>query len=307
MPELPEVQTTVSGLNKYVKNKRIKNVWSDFHIKTSHGYKNNVKNKKYFDDLRKRILGAEITEAERIGKNVIINLSNNESLVVHMKMTGHFLYGKYKKEGGAIWKAQTKEELQDPFNQFIHFVIEFSDGYHLAFSDMRKFASICISPTQELKNCASIKDLGVDALVINPKEFITQIRKVAQKRKNLPIKTLLMDQSFVSGIGNIYSDEALFVAGIHPLSSPNKISDKKLNTLLTETKKILKKSIKLGGDSMSDYRNILGERGGFQNCHKAYRKTGERCQKVGCRGIIQRKVIKTRSAHFCNKHQYLYQ
>ncbi len=309
MPELPEVHTTVEGIKKFTKGKIIKDVWSDFHLKTTHGHKSNVKNKKYFEDLKSRILGTKIINAQRIGKNVVINLSNKDSLVIHMKMTGHFLYGKYKEVGslnGKSWKAIGNEKLNDPFNQFIHFIIEFEDNTHLAFSDMRKFASVCIVNTTNLGEHSGIKNLGKDALLIKPVEFIEAVRNKNKNSKYLPIKSLLMDQSIIAGIGNIYSDETLFAAGVHPLSDCSKIKDVELKSILSEAKKILKKSIELGGDSMSDYRNILGEKGGFQNCHKAYKQNGKQCQKRGCTGIIERKVIKGRSAHFCPIHQKLY-
>ena len=112
-----------------------------------------------------------------------------------------------------------------------------------------------------------------------------------------------MDQSVIAGIGNIYSDEILWVSAVHPLSRAGEIPDKILGVMFANTKKILKKSIRHGGDSMSDYRNAFGEKGGFQNFHKAYRKTGQKCLKSKCRGIIKRLMVKGRSAHFCPAHQ----
>jgi formamidopyrimidine-DNA glycosylase len=112
-----------------------------------------------------------------------------------------------------------------------------------------------------------------------------------------------MDQTVVAGIGNIYSDEILWTAGIHPERHVDTLSDSDVKNILAAARKILATSIEVGGDSMSDYRNIHGERGGFQNSHKAFRQTGKPCQKKGCKGIIQRKVIGGRSAHFCSVHQ----
>ena len=112
-----------------------------------------------------------------------------------------------------------------------------------------------------------------------------------------------MDQSVVAGIGNIYSDEILWQAGVHPERAVKKISQTEMKKIWQAMKNILHKSISLGGDSMSDYRNIFGERGSFQKVHNVYRKTGEKCRKKGCGGIIMRKVVGGRSAHFCSVHQ----
>jgi formamidopyrimidine-DNA glycosylase len=117
------------------------------------------------------------------------------------------------------------------------------------------------------------------------------------------IKTVLMDPSVVVGIGNIYSDEALWLAGIHPEKSAGKLKDYEIKKLLKSIKEVLKSGIDFGGDSMSDYRQPDGKRGNFQNKHRAYRKTGEKCSKRGCDGKIVRKIVNGRSAHFCNTHQ----
>lgn len=305
MPELPEVQTTVSGLSKTIVGKTIKDVWSDFHVNTAHTGRKNIKNKKYFDDFRKRTIGAKIIEVERRGKHIIINLSNNNSIIVHMKMTGHLMIGKYQFQKNT-WVSVREGHLTDPFNKFLHLVITLSGGKHLVLSDMRKFASICIENTLEVKNYPGILELGPDPLKITAKEFIQRIKS----KKNWPIKAALIDQSIVAGIGNIYSDEMLWASGVHPLSHSSRIPDQTLKAMFLKGKIILKKSIKLGGDSMSDYRNAFGEKGKFQNCHKAYGKKGERCTKKSCQNkkgaIIKGMVVKGRSAHFCPIHQIRY-
>lgn len=115
-----------------------------------------------------------------------------------------------------------------------------------------------------------------------------------------------MDQSIIAGIGNIYSDEMLWLSDIHPESKPINIPLKQLKNLFKEMRSILNKGIDFGGDSMSDYRDINGERGSFQNHHNVYQKKNESCGKKNCNGVIIRKVINGRSAHFCNKHQKIY-
>jgi len=112
-----------------------------------------------------------------------------------------------------------------------------------------------------------------------------------------------MNQEIISGIGNIYSDEILWLSNIHPERKIVKIKKSELKNIFWAMKKLLKKGIVFGGDSMSDYRNIYGLPGNFQLHHNAYRHTGENCNKEGCRGVIIRKVINNRSAHFCSQHQ----
>jgi formamidopyrimidine-DNA glycosylase len=164
---------------------------------------------------------------------------------------------------------------------------------------MRKFASVEIKPTDLIETHLS---LGPDSLMITKKEFAKKV----SGRKNCPIKSALMDQKIIAGLGNIYSDEILWEVGVHPLSLANKIPPAKFEEMYKVMIKILNFSIKHGGDSKSDYRNVFGEKGGFQNFHKSYGKKGEKCPKRGCGGIIERKIVRGRSAHFCPKHQIIY-
>ena len=131
---------------------------------------------------------------------------------------------------------------------------------------------------------------------------------VPHTKKNIrcKIKTVLMDQSVIAGIGNIYSDEILWFVGVHPESRVGAIPKKILQEISRVSKKILAHSITIGGDSKSDYRNIHGQRGGFQNFHRAYRQTGNPCAKKNCRGTIKRLMVGARSAHFCDRHQKKY-
>jgi formamidopyrimidine-DNA glycosylase len=145
-----------------------------------------------------------------------------------------------------------------------------------------------------------IADLGPEPL---QNLSLADFQKQLDKKPNGKIKTVLMDQSIIAGIGNIYSDEILWRAGVHPERLVKKISSSEMKKIWQAMSEVLLESISQGGDSMSDYRNIFGERGNFQNSHKVYRRTGEKCLKKGCGGIIMRKVIGGRSAHFCSVHQ----
>ncbi len=312
MPELPEVQTTVSGLNSTIKNLKITTVWSDYFLNTANKRTDNIKNKKFFEKFKKEIVGQKIKNAERQGKNILIHLSGDRTILIHMKMTGHLLYGKYLKlsprrdlrdkglTSGKVWQAIDKGYLLDPFNQFIHLVFSLSNGKHLAFSDVRKFAKVTFFETKNRGKVLDIVNLGPDPL---QNLSLSDFQKQLNKKPNGKIKTVLMDQSVISGIGNIYSDEILWLSGVHPERTVKNISGSEMKKIWQATTEILLKSISLGGDSMSDYRNIFGEKGNFQKSHAVYRKTGERCSKRNCGGIIMRKVIGGRSAHFCSVHQ----
>jgi formamidopyrimidine-DNA glycosylase len=310
MPELPEVQTTVDGINKEVKGLVIRDIWTDY--KSSfHAGKDNIKNPSYFTSFKDESVGAKITHATRRGKNVLIHLSNKKTILIHMKMTGHLMVGEYEftpayaKASAGTWQPIEKEgPLRDPFNKFLHLVFTLSNKHHLVFSDMRKFAKVFITPTSTLNEISDIKQLGLEPL--SPDFTLSHFKIQLGKKSKGKIKQVLMDQHLISGIGNIYSDEILWEAGVHPESHFNKIPEPLIKKMFKATLTTLSRGIDFGGDSMSDYRNIYGERGRFQNKHNAYRKTGEPCSKKGCNGTIQRKVIGGRSGHFCDTHQILY-
>ena len=312
MPELPEVQTTVNGIKKYLVGLTITDVWTDYNS-SFHAGKENIKNPKYFKKFRREIVGEKIIGAGRIGKNVLINLSRDKTIVVHMKMTGHLIFGKYiynKKKN--TWTATDKGALRDdPFNRFVRLVFSLSPRQargkliqkSLALSDMRKFARVTLEETKNIATSKHLEDHGPDAL--DSKLTFDKFWQLLSTKPTWPIKEILMNHEIISGIGNIYSDEMLWRAGIHPLEKIGKISPQKARTLFGAMKKVLHLGMDFGGDSMSDYRNILGERGKFQLHHEAYHRIGEKCRKRGCGGTIRRIKIGGRSAHFCDKHQKL--
>lgn len=297
MPELPEVHTTATILNKLIRNKTVTSVWSNYASLNYEG-KENIKNDLYFKKFKKEILGKIIINVSRRAKNVLIKLNDKKIILIHMKMTGHllfgsFIYNKNKKE----WSTNEPGPLQDPFNRFIHFVITFSDGTHLALSDMRKFATVTL--IKDKNNLEKLfKKTGPEPL---DKKFDWKVFKSClSKKPKQKIKTTLMDQNLVAGIGNIYSDEILWASHIHPERTVLSLTDLEYKLLTKNTKLILSKGINFGGDSMSDYRNPYGLPGAFQLQHNAYRRTHLKCKRKGCSGIIQRKVIGGRSAHFCS-------
>lgn len=308
MPELPEVETTVRGLEKTITGLTIKDVWTDLNTKDKRQEKS-VANINFFSIFKKEIKNKKILSIERRAKNILINISGGKTILIHLKMTGHLLYGKYKFIKNK-WIPKDKGPLNDPYNRFVHIIFSFKNEKHLAFSDARKFGKVTLLDTKTAHNTKHLNNIGPEPL---DKEFtLEKLKECLNKKPNGKIKTVLMDQSIIAGIGNIYSDEILWRSNIHPERKISKIKEKEAKLIFKAIKETLTKGIDLGGDSMSDYRNIEGLRGKFQMHHEAYKRTGEKCRrsrvssrgrKKGCNGIIQRKAINGRSAHFCPIHQ----
>lgn len=303
MPELPEVQTTVNGLREHTIGLKIVSVWTNYNSKYFKG-SDTIKDPSYFKIFKKDVTGQQIVKIERRAKNILIFLGNGKVILVHMKMTGHLLYGRYKFIAKNIkdpWEAIEPEGLKDPFNKRVRFVITFNNKKHLALSDTRKFAKVTLLSGKDLHDSIHLKDLGPEPLHDNfTYELFVQI---LSKKPNQKIKLALMDQTLIAGIGNIYADESLFRAGIHPTTKVSDVSKQKLRQLFKAIRQTLSQGIDLGGDSMSDYRNITGTKGNFQEEHRAYQRTGEKCSKKGCKGKICRIVVGGRATHYCNVHQ----
>lgn len=296
MPELPEVHTTATMLHAKIRGKRIVDVWSDYNSSHYIG-KENIKDVSYFKKIKKEIIGSKISKVVRRAKNILIYLDSEKIILVHMKMTGHLLCGTYSyNKKKKVWRANELGPLQDPFNQFIHFVITFSDSTHLVLSDMRKFATVTVIQNEkELEK--KLSALGIEPLedTFDWRVFKTCLTKYPQQK----IKTVLMNQNLVVGIGNIYSDEILWSCKIHPLRLIKKITDVEYKLLTKHTKEILSKGINFGGDSTSDYRAPDGLPGKFHLHHHAYRRTHKKCVRKKCSGTIERIALNGRGAHYC--------
>ena len=320
MPELPEVTTTTKGLQKVLPGFSFVDVWTDLAKKNPiKQFEGTLKDETFYKKFKKEIIGSKVLNVERRAKNILINLSNNKTILIHLKMTGHLLFGEYAKKiitkdkptspVGRLritnWEPKKKTgPLNDPFNRFIHVVFVLSNGNHIAFCDSRKFGKVTLLDTDTAHDTSHLKSIGPEPLDVR---FTFSIFKERIMRKlNGNIKTVLMDQTNIAGIGNIYSDEALWLASVHPESKPKAIPLTFMKQLYDAVKEVLNKGIDFGGDSTSDYRDINGMRGTFQGEHNAYRKTKEKCSKRGCKGVILRKVIGGRSAHFCSVHQKLF-
>jgi len=291
MPELPEVETIVRDLRPELVGLKLRDAWVDKEkvLKQAGGLKK----------FNKEIKGKKILSVRRRAKYIILDIEGPKTLFIHQKISGHLMYGKWKLDG-KIWKSILKGPLKDdPKNQHIRLVLGLSNGYQLALGDLRRFGKVILVNDDQLKNLKEIQGLGPEPLEINFAEF----KKRFEKKKG-KIKQVLLDPKFVVGIGNIYGDEILWHAGIHPEERAEKLTEADIKKIYKYTREVLKEAIRRKGSSMDDYRRPTGKMGSFQLVHRAYHKTDEKCAKRDG-GIIKRITINARSAHFCPVHQPL--
>lgn len=287
MPELPEVETIVRELKKNIKGETFKDVWTDS--------PKMVKKPSSFLQFRKLLFKKKIRDVERRGKYIIFTLSDDYTLLAHQKLTGHFLLGKWKQEKGK-WVPTVQGPIKsDPANRFLHFLFFFKSGRMLGFSDLRKFAKFELWKTKELLKSNQLLKLGIDPT--SESFTFSAFKGALHKRQKGKIKTVLMDQSIIAGIGNIYSNEILWEAKISPFRDINTLSDKELKAIYTATKKILFQALKVKGESFSDYRDIYGKKGGFNPYIKVYKRNGKPCFRCGT--IIKASKIGGRTAYYC--------
>lgn len=265
MPELPEVETIARDLNSALIGQKV--VEAKFLNTAIRENCNLYKPSK----LSQKILN-KIT---RRGKNLIFHFSENMAIVCHLKMTGKLIID--------VGSGKDKKHL--------HFKIQF-DKSDLSFFDVRKFGRICITSETLLDKHPRLSKLGPEPFDITSEEFVSLVKK-----RNKAIKLILLDQQIIAGLGNIYTDEALFDAGIRPTLKPNRISKVKLLELHQSIIKILNIAIKNRGSSVDDYLDGRGQKGKFQNMIKVYGKTNENC--VNCGTKYKRIVLGGRSTHYC--------
>jgi len=281
MPELPEVQTIVDDLNKKVLGRKITAAWLDW---------------PKFKAV-KRTVGYKIRQVKRLAKNILIYLSDDKILLVHQKMTGHLLIGRWKTDGKKatpIEPAAIKERV----NSYIHFILTLDDGRMIGFSDLRKFGKVLLGSAAEIENLPELKKLGPDAL---DSKLTGALLWQRLQKKSKTIYQTLMDQEVIAGIGNIYANDILHAAKIHPFKIARKITRAEADQLLRAIRKILKLSLKLRGTSIDDYRDTAGEKGYYGKQRLIYQREGEKCSHCG--HIVKRVKKGGRSAFFCAKCQ----
>ena len=285
MPELPEVETIVQQLNKEITGKVINDIWTD--------YPKSLKGNLSLTKFSKNVIGQKITKVIRRGKNILIFLENNLIILVHLKLTGHFLIGKYSRVNES-WQPP-KGNLSDPANSFIHWVFSLSDGRQLALSDKRKFIKIMLLKQSDLDRIEDLK-IGIDPL--SP-EFTLELLVNLLKSSNKSIKDFLLDQKFIAGIGNIYANEILWEAQISPFVKTREITFPETKALHQAIIKILRNAIKHQGTSAQDeaYRTIQGEKGGYSQFLKVYQRENQPCFR--CHQLIKRIKEKSRSTFYC--------
>lgn len=287
MPELPEVETIVKDLRKKIVGLKIKKIWTD---------SKKLIRRPDFDTFEKQVVGREIEGVRRKAKYILIDLSKKKTILIHQKLTGHLLVGHWKiKKGIPIPK---EEKLKEKDNKYIHVLWWFENGLMMGLSNLRKFAEVELWDTEKIEDLKKIKKLGPEPLT-EELTFSKFKKQLKGRRKN--IKKCLLDQEIVAGIGNIYSDEILWDAKINPFRSVEDLREEELKKIFTSIGKIIKKAIKLKGESISDYRTPDGGKGNYDEYRKVYRREGEKCPRDG--EVIKRKKTGGRSAHYCPKCQ----
>jgi len=286
MPELPEVEIVKQSLKKKIKDKKIINVLvrnRNLRFKLQSNFEKN---------LRNRI----INEVSRVSKYLILIFDNNKVCIIHLGMSGtiHLIDKIKKKETTNLSFYQTKI-LPKKHN---HIEIIFSN-FKIIYNDPRRFGFFKIFNNKN-KLDLYFNKLGPEAL--NAKFNIQYLKKnLKNKKKN--IKNLLLDQKFVSGIGNIYANEILFYSKLNPNKIASNISSKEIKELIKYSKKVLMLAIKFGGSSIKDFKNTKGSTGKFQNEFKVYEKNNVNCPRKKCYGKIIKIFISNRSTFFCNSCQ----
>ncbi len=298
MPELPEVENLRIGLSHAILGQKIVQVKVTKPKLVSGKGTKRVASKKKQDEFIKGLLGEKFVAIERRAKNLIFKLSNDKTILGHLKMSGQFVYkpkagSKMITGGHPIEISETKLP-----NKHSHIIFELSNGT-LYYNDTRMFGYLLYhkdKKTFEIENHFS--SLGVEPLT---SEFTAKYFKEKLKEKTGKIKAILLDQKIVTGVGNIYADESLFEAGIRPDRNPASLSPAEVAKLHKAIVRILSRAVKVGGSSVATYRLLDDSRGNYAREHKVYGKEGKAC--VNCKKPLQKIIIQTRTTIFCSSCQ----
>ena len=282
MPELPEVETVRTGLERLIVGRTIAHVSSD----TPKSFPNAPAEVSQF------LVGAQVSDVRRRAKVLLIDLSSGHTLVTHLKMTGQLVYRGEQSFGAGHPTDSLVGELPDKSTRVI---IEFVDGSHLYFNDQRKFGWMKLYPTLEVPNIDFMRRVGPEPLDDN--FTASAFAERFQRRKNTSIKAALLDQTVVAGVGNIYADEALWGAKIHPACLVKNLSSTQLELLFAELQFVLRLSIEKGGSTDRNYVNAEGKRGSYIDFARVFRREGQACPRCGST-IIKTRVA-GRGTHTC--------
>ena len=286
MPELPEIEIVKRSLFKMINKAKI----IDIKI-----YNKNLRFK-IPHTFSKLLIGERILKISRRSKYLIFHFEK-KLLLAHLGMTGKLLL--MRSRDNAIFKTSFYYDL-NILQKHNHIYFMLNNGLVLIYNDTRRFGFFKLYNTKQLNKIIFLKKLGLEPF--SKKLNVRYFEKFIQnKKKN--IKNLLMDQTFVSGLGNIYVNEALFMSNIKPLRICNDLNKNEIKNLISNIKKILKLSISKGGSSIRDFQNTLGKSGNFQQFFNVYGKENKNCSRISCKGKIKKIVISNRSSFYCNRCQ----
>jgi formamidopyrimidine-DNA glycosylase len=286
MPELPEVEIVKRSLNKIANKAKIISV----------KIRNRNLRYKLPNNFSNKLLNEKITKIIRRSKYIIIYLKKR-ILLVHLGMTGKFIV--INKKNNKVFRTSFYYEL-NILAQHNHIYFRLNNNFTLIYNDVRRFGFFKIYENQALKNILFLKKLGPEPLSKNFNEVY--FKQFIKKRKK-GIKNLLMDQKFVSGLGNIYVNEVLHMAKIHPLRDCYNLNHLEIKKIILNVKLILKSSIFKGGSTIKDFKNIAGKSGDFQQFFKVYGRENKNCSRISCKGKIKNLTIGNRSSYYCNNCQ----
>lgn len=289
MPELPEVETVKRGLRRLIINRKIKTVYHD--------------NPKSFPnattDVDLFLLGSTVTDVRRRAKVLMIDLSTNYTLVIHLKMTGQLVFVDNSTRFGA---GHPSDSLIDSLpDKSTRVTIGFDDNSKLFFNDQRKFGWVKLIPTAEVPNLDFMKKVGPEPLEsdFTSSQFIERFNR----RLRAKIKAALLDQTVIAGVGNIYADESLWGAKIHPSRLVGDITKPEFEKLYTEVRFVMNLSIEKGGSTNRNYVNAEGKKGSYMDFARVFRKEGLSCPR--CQTEIIKIKVAGRGTHICPQCQQI--
>ncbi len=283
MPELPEVETVRLGLARLLLNRTVVSVESD----SPKSFPNAS------SDVAAFLIGSQVVAVRRRAKVLMIDLSTNYTLVVHLKMTGQMVFVGTERFGAGHPNDSLIDRLPDRSTRV---TIGFGDGSYLFFNDQRKFGWMKLMPTGEVPNLAFMQKVGPEPLenAFTGEQFIGRIRR----RSGTTIKAAILDQTVLAGVGNIYADESLWAARIHPSRRVADISDAELELLLCEIKSVMSLAIEKGGSTNKNYVNAEGKRGSYMDFANVFRREGLPCPRHP--GVLVEKIrVAGRGTHVC--------